>query len=564
MNAIKSNSTPPQLQPCTAVAFFAILDRIDLTTLKDAVTGPKRRGPRLKRLDATVRLILWYFWSLETQTGNPPTVAGLRRELEDPDSELASLCRFGAGEKLPDRKTISNHIRRISEHPDLVRDVQSAIGKMVAYTPLPPSEKSGKESDQGKDREPKSRNEENVDYRRRRRQEALGDDQFAPVIRDEASAYDFMLGAIHGDRPTCRICSEKRQNGWECTKNHVHGAVVEMKHEPDQSRQWKCRCCGYRLDITRGTAFHGTHFSCRDILKVLRYMVHSRFGISALEAAGHLNSDGRNASEGGVRDLMHRLRECMREELDPFEGESEFDEMLLRLDDGTRVSLLVLYNRPTRRVRMEIVERKGGKKPKANQREILKFLRRHTKPGSIILTDGDASIPKPEVMRREHGSVNHKRLQWLRYSDLNGILEEPIEVTTNRTEGKQGFARRTLRVHNSISRYHLERYLLEVMWRMNRLHNRIESQAYDDDERRNLSLMRDVLAGAAGRKITLKDLRGEPQKKRHKSLKRTRTAPATSHEKPEQQLLLPPKIEVVRSNPAPSGPLEEREQTFAA
>ena len=471
-------------------------------------------------------------------------MAGLRHELEDPQSELTHLCRFDQGKKLPDRTTISNHFRRIDEHPDLVRNVLATIDKWVAYTPLgkPSSaaKKAGKGADPRNGREPKNRNRENVDYRRRRGQEAVGDEEFNSIVDDEASAQNFMLPAIHGDRPHCHICPRKEAEGWSCTKDHDHGVVVEMPREPGQSRQWKCRCCESKLSVTAGTPLHGTNFSCRDILRTLRYMVHFRCGISAQDVAGFLNEDGRNASEDAVRYLMHRLRECMKEEqFERFKGETEIDEMLLRLNDGRRVSIISAYNRPTWRVRFKIIERKGKTKPKGNKREMLKFIRETTEPGSIILTDGDAAISNLAVIDRKHASVNHKRFQFLKYSDFGGALDKPIEVTVNRAEHIHGFMRRTLRIRNGIGRYHLERYLAEAMWRINHLHNKVESLAYDGEDRRNLSLMRDVLAGAAGRKITLKDLRGAPQKKRDKSSKRTMTAPVPSDERPEQKTMVP-------------------------
>ena len=238
--------------------------------------------------------------------------------------------------------------------------------------------------------------------------------------------------------------------------------------------------------------------------------------------------------------LMHRLRECMRERtVQRFEGETEIDEMLLRLNDGRQVSILSAYNRPTRCVRFEIIERKGRRKPKANKREMFAFIRKTTAPGSIILTDTDAATTGLEKIGRQHGRVNHKKRQFLYYSDLRGVLDKAIEVGTNRVEGVNGFLRRTLRIRNGVSRHNLERYLAEAMWRINHLHNLVESQNFEGDQRRNLSLMREVLAGAAGRKITLKDLRGEPQQKRDKSSKRTRMAPVPAGEKPEQMTLAP-------------------------
>ena len=369
-------------------------------------------------------------------------------------------------------------------------------------SPKPEKAKKAKEeSGSQKGWKPVKRNQENIDYRNRRGREALGDEELDPIMATEATAQDEMSSAIHGDHPDCHICPGKRSQGWECTKEHVHGTVVEVKTKQGQRRQWKCHCCESKLTVTSGTVFHGTNFTCKDILRVVRYMVHFRSGISVRDVAGFLNKAGRDVSECAVAMLMHRIRECMSEEtFSRFEGETEVDEMLLRLDDGRLVSLLVAYNRPTRRVRFKIIERKD-KKPKATKREMLKFICETTVPDSIILTDGDASVPKPEEMRRKHASVNHKRFQFLKYSNLDGTVDKPIEVTTNRVEGKQGFMRRTLRIHNGISRHHLERYLAEAAWRINHLHNRLESQNYEGAERRNLSLMRDVLAGAAGREI---------------------------------------------------------------
>ena len=565
MKAINSNKHPSEPQYCGATAFFDILNRIDLTALKNAITGPGRRGPKLKEPDALIRLYLWYRRCPALATGDPPTVASLRRELEDSKSQLASLCRFDEDKELPDRKTFSNHIRRINEHPDLVRDALATIDKLVAYTPLgkpsSPAKKAKKGADQRNEREPKNRNRENVDGRKRRRQEAVGDEEFKPVVEDEASAQNFMLPAIHGDRPHCHICPRKEAEGWSCVKDHEHGVVVEMSLEPGQSRQWKCRCCESKLSVTAGTRLHGTNFSCRDILRTLHYMVHFRYGISAQDVAGLLNKDGRNASEGAVRMLMHRLRECMREETpEHFKGETEIDEMLLRLNDGRQVSIISAYNRPTGRVRFQIIERKGKTKPKANKREMLKFIRETTAPGSIILTDGDAAIPKLAAINRKHGSVNHKRFQFLKYSDLGSALDKPIEVTVNRAEGIHGFMRRTLRIRNGITRHYLERYLAEAMWRINHLHNKVESKAYDSEERRNLSLMRDVLAGAAGRKVTLQDLRGEPQRKHDTNFKRTRTAPVPvpSDETPIQRTLPPPAPMVSGTSQPESGQIKTK------
>ena len=562
MNHPTISSAPSGLQECDPTTFFYILDRIDQTPLEDAivgpVAGPGRRGPKLRELEASIRLYLWYRTCQEVRTYDPPTPTGLHRELEDPKSDLAKLCGFVEGEGLLNRSTVLNHFRRIEKHSDLVAAVLLEINQWVPPASpdaqSPKSKKTAKEPGQQRRSKPGNRNEENVDHRRRRRQEAVGDREFRPVVADEAAAKDFFGKGVHGDLPRCHICPKKREHGWTCIKYHHHELVVEVRDKQGQIQGWKCRCCESKLSVTSGTIFHGTNFSCQEILIALRYMIHFRSGVSAQDVAGFLNYEGRNVSEGAARMLMHRLRECMREDkLDRFAGETEIDEMLLRLQDGTLVSILSAYNRPTRKVRFKIVERRGKKKPKASKREMLQFIRETTVPDSTILTDGDASIPKTAVMKRQHQSVIHKHFQFLKHVIVDGI---DVEVTSNRVEGKQAFLRVTLRIRNSISRHHLDRYLAEAVWRINHLHNRVESRDYEGEERRNLSLMRDVLAGATRMKLTVGDLRGEPMKKRDRTLRRNRTAPVSAPAGPQQRPLLPPGPIVPGASQSGSGQVE--------
>ena len=135
--------------------------------------------------------------------------------------------------------------------------------------------------------------------------------------------------------------------------------------------------------------------------------------------------------------------------------------------------------------------------------------------------------------------VNHKRRQFVIWSDLDGALDKPIEVGPNRAEGVHGLLRRTLGIRNGISRHHLERYLAEAAWRINHLHNKLESQSYDGEVNRTLSLMCDVLAGAAGRQITVRELRGEPQKKRDRSAGKNKRRAEPSRPESKQKRLLP-------------------------
>ena len=556
------------LQDCDAATFFYILDqRPDLAPLTNAAAGPKRRGPHMKQLEPDVRLNLWYRLGREVRSDNPPTVASLRRELEDPKSDLAKLCGFDEGKGLPDRKTISNHFRRIDQHPGLVDAVLLEISQWVPPAGLgkqsPKPKKAETAPGSQKEWISRSRDEENAAYRKDRRREAVGKRELDPIVKNECSAQAYMLEAIHGYHPKCHKCPEKNALGWTCAKDHKHGIVVEVQRNQGKARQWKCHCCESKLTVTSGTIFHATNLSCVEILLALHKIVSSRFGVSSQDIAGYLNEAGRDVSEDAAFMLMHRLRECMWEdEPSRFTGETEIDEMLLHLECGKRVSLMVAYNRPTRRIRFKFVERQGGKKPKANQREMLKFIRETTVPGSTILTDGDAAMPTPMEMGRKHGVVYHNGRngrngrQFQCYKRLEGEFGKSTRVATNGTEAKNSIFRRSFRIRNGITRHHLDRYLMEVAWRINHLHNRVESRSYEGGERRNLSLMRNVLAGATRRKMILGDLRGKPQRKGDGIREKNRTAPASDPAEPQQRPLLPPGPIVPGASQSGSGKFE--------
>ena len=584
------------LQDCDADTFFYILDKcIVLTSRRDATAGPKRRGPKLKEENALRRLYLWYLFGREVRSDNPPTVASLHRELSDPKSDLFKLCQFDESKKLLVRRAIAYRFSEFGKRRDSFDAVLLAIDQFVPPggsgaqspnqkksaekpgrpSPAPKSPKLEKEEeakeaerepDSEEESESKNRNQENIAYNWWRGQEALGKREFDPLVANESTAEAVVLKAIHGDHPQCHKCPERKVGGWICLKNHKHGVVVEVQSKQRKTREWKCHCCESKLSVTSGTLFHGTNFSCVEILIALYEMVRSRFGVSAQHISGAISQAGSNVSKGAAFMLMHRLRECMREDKPIlFTGETEIDEMLLHLECGKWVSLIIAYNRPTRRIRYKIVERMGKRKPKASKREMLKFIREVTMPGSTILSDGDAAMPTSKQMGRTLGVIYHnsrkgrKGRQFLTYMLLHGESAKHTEVTTNRVEAKNSVVRRSFRLRNGITRHHLDRYLMELAWRINHQHNRLESRNYDGRERRELSLMRDVLAGATRMKLTVGDLRGEPpQETPDRIREKNRTAPASDPAEPQQRPLTPPRPIVPGASQSGSGQVEAK------
>ena len=191
MTAINAIPNPPNPQPCDSDTFFEILQKLDLSRLIDAVEGPPRKGPKLRAVGPTARLYLACHYGV---IEGPSHVKGLHEQLTHPENGLGALCGFA--DRVPDRTTISTHFKRIEQQPELLRDICVTIDELLQYVPgnLPSkSKKAGAQDDQGTDRKPKNRHQENVDHRRRRRKEALGDEEFAPIIETEAAAEDWML-----------------------------------------------------------------------------------------------------------------------------------------------------------------------------------------------------------------------------------------------------------------------------------------------------------------------------------------------------------------------------------
>ena len=103
-----------ELQDYDADTFFYTLYQcIDLTPLTNAAAGPGSRGPNLKDIDLSAGLFLWYCWLWVVRSDNPPNPTTLRRELEDPESNLAKLNRVDEGRKLSVRRTLANHFERL-------------------------------------------------------------------------------------------------------------------------------------------------------------------------------------------------------------------------------------------------------------------------------------------------------------------------------------------------------------------------------------------------------------------------------------------------------------------
>lgn len=255
-----------------------------------------------------------------------------------------------------------------------------------------------------------------------------------------------------------------------------------------------------------------------------------------MQMAGYCNGPGRNMPVARILRLMHRIRAAMVEAPQVFEGTTEIDEAVIALSDGSLVNLIGAYNHETHRVHIEVLARKATKEVMAD------FIGRVTAPGSRIYVDGDAAVPRTGRDRdttREYYAVNHSAFEWARHVDLGEDDPRGLWATTNRIEGSWGFLKRSLRLRVSVSKHHLGLYLAEVMWRLNYLGNRIEAETYIENERRELALMKRIVAGMVGKKVTEQRLRGpkvEPAKRQSRQLPLTPRGRAFPKSRADEQM----------------------------
>ena len=517
------NFTPQcvPLQPCSDWnQLFRIIDRIALSDLaqllpeaSDEGAGPTagapqgRRGPKPSPALPFVKLRLFCLYPGSKAPRRLGTL--YTRHLYKRDSDLAELCGFTG--PMPDRKTTRSRFRKLDERPDLIMEALRAISLMlVCHYLMPPDP-----PDQVKPKDPirRNRTSEKNFHERRLQQEAMGQEEYSELFQTQEQIEEFMLENLHGNALRCHHCISGR---WECAPCAGDEVVeylprIEVCPDPERHsqhgtheprRRWRCKCCRRYLSVTSGTLLEGVKVPLRTVMRCLYNQVKERYGMTSGTMARDLNRRNKNMRRGTIHMLMHRIREGMDEPLEPFEGTSEIDEAVVKLPEGP-IYLIGIYNHMTRKVCIEII-------PKPADKGIMRdFILRRTAPYSRIYTDGTAAWPDG-LIDRSHFKVIHKRFEWGRRVDVygaDGKTKGTIYVTTNRIERTWGFLRRVLRLPMTVSHKHFTRYLADLQWRTNHLHNRKEAEAYTGEQRRTLALMGQVLANMANRRITVQQLR---------------------------------------------------------
>ena len=519
MHRINVISDLKELQRCYDIGDFvnAINSEILLplvTEIDDTPERPDRSGRKLRRLLQTLVL---YLYCRYPGIAAPRSVEELHNKLKDPTDDIGALLVFD--EKVPAPNTLLKGFRRIDQaDPNIVRRALLDISVMLPW--IPPPQVAPKPRAASKTKPSSSRTKQTNRYIKRREAEALGHPEFEALFQDEKPSHvieqlkseELLLKWMHNNRLTCPNCAPG-----ECFKRHEH-EVVEMSPTPTGRRRWRCKCCRSYLSVTSGHLLSSLKLPLKTVLKCIYLMIRARYGISAMQMAGFFNSPGKNMTVGRILQVMHRIRAAMVDSPPVFEGTTEIDEAVIVLSDGFPAHLIGAYNHGTRKVYIQVLDRKATKPMMRD------FITRVTAPGSTIYVDGDAAVPRTGPDRdteRTYYPVNHSAFEWARPVLIGEDQPSGIFTTTNRIEGAWGFLKRAIRLRVSVSRHHLPLYLAEVMWRINYLSNRLESEAFDGPDRRELALMAQVVAGMVGKRLTEAQLRGpkaEPARRQARQL----------------------------------------------
>lgn len=283
-------------------------------------------------------------------------------------------------------------------------------------------------------------------------------------------------------------------DGVVCPHCAHKGKIYRLKGAKCRAGLMKCSKCRKQFTVTTKTAMHATHLSCRKWVAAFYLMASHKKGISARQ----LHRDLGIGSFRSAWYLAHRIREAMRPSAwdPPLQGDVEMDEAFMggkpripqyktrsgaKRGAGTDRPMVAAALERGGRVRARHVERR-------DMGSLMEFADREIDEEARIYTDELSSYNEMGNVYRSHDIVLHKIKEYARY-------ELGRKITTNEVESFFGLFKRKLHgTHHSMSRKHLDRYLIEASFLWNTRH-------WSDGQR-----MAEAVLGGNYRRLTYKDL----------------------------------------------------------
>lgn len=262
--------------------------------------------------------------------------------------------------------------------------------------------------------------------------------------------------AEYPDDAACLAKIMEAQRGGTTIACPACGVAGAKFHAMTKRRAYACQECGHHIYPCAGTIFEKSRTNLTKWFFAMYLMTSTRHGCAAKELQRQIGCTYKTAWR-----MAHELRKLMAraDHQGPLSGHVEIDETLIGgkqhgagKGKGRLKGKTIVFG---------IVERDGivraGPIADVKQRTVAPLIERNVAPGATISTDEAPSYNILQVSPYTHGTVNHRRKQYVR-----GIHH------TNTIEGYWGHLKRSIRgTHVHVSPKHLWKYLCEFSYRYN-------------------------------------------------------------------------------------------------